>query len=205
MKNLSIFFLLFLMSCANNHPIELYQVILPRTEISRVVDIPINLENIRIEPFTDARTSTPVAILKGKQIQSKTNLTEIVTSSVASTLQTAGFRSSSAGNVSLTGEIRQFFANVEGNFPSQGTAEVVLSMSVKDSNNRRTYTAQYQGSAKAQTVMASRNDISEMLESALESALRQMIKDRQLLSFLKMKQAASTGKGSASYNTDLYW
>ena len=197
----SFFFILLFTACSNTyHPIDIYEVIIPRTEVSRVLDIPITPINIRIEPVIDARTNTSVAILDEQQITAKSDISEVISSSITKTLETAGFRASSSGSIILVGEVRKYFANFEGNFPSEGEAEIVLSVNVKEPQSRRSYTAQYLGSAKLQTILASPKEVSGILESALESALRQMLKDKTMLSFLR---SGDSNRGSLKSN-DLY-
>ena len=175
-----------LSSCSTTiTPLQLNEVALSRTEVSKVLDIPIQSIEVNMDVILDKRSSGVIATLDELEIRSNEKLSQKITNSISKTLKNSGFSIGSNSEVKLSGFLKEYNANIKGRFPSVGSAKVQFVLSANNLASRKSYKAQYLGTTNLQNFSAKQSDLSEMLDKALESALKQMVKDENLIHFLK--------------------
>lgn len=178
--------ILALSSCSTKvAPLELSDISLSKTEVSKVLDIPITPDDIKMDIIFDQRKNPTIARFNNEKVEFVSELSQKITDAVSKTLVNSGFRISNSSNVSLSGFLNTYEADLNGKINSTGSANVKFTLSANNIEQRSSYKAQYAGSATIKTIMASEKHISSMLDKALSSALKQMVKDENLIYFLR--------------------
>lgn len=178
--------LAFLCSCSTTiTPLELNEIVLNKTELSKVLDIPIQAHELSMDVILDKRSTNVIATLDEVEIKSGVGLSQKISNSILKTLKNSGFKPSSAAKIKLSGFLKEYNAKIAGRFPSAGSAKVQFVIIANNLSNRKSYKAQYLGSTNLQNFSADESDLTEMLNKALESALKQMVKDENLIYFLR--------------------
>jgi len=187
----NVFILLILSSCSTTiTPLEFNEVSLSKTEVSKVLDIPIQSYDINMDVILDKRSGPVIATLDDIEVptskgQGLEQLGQKVTKSISKTLVNSGFKISDSSKVNLGGYLQKYNVRIKGRFPSKGFSVVQFTLHAKNLENRASYKANYIGSANIEILRASQEDINLLLDKALESALKQMIKDVNLIDFLR--------------------
>ncbi len=187
----NVFILLLLSSCSQTiAPLEFNEVSLSRTDVSKVIDIPIQSYDIKMDAMLDKRQGSVIATLDGIEVPTSKGkgleaLGQKLTNSISKTFINSGFKINNSSKINLGGYLQKYNVKIQGSFPSEGFAVVQFTLIAKNKGNRASYSANYIGSAKLEVIRAKQEDLNILLDKALESALKQMIKDVNLIDFLR--------------------
>ena len=140
---------------------------------------------IFVDDFIDARTETDIAKVDGKGVSLKEDQTGVsVRSGLRQALERKGFVFSDTAPIVLSGEIRQWKADVTGGFKSKIRSEASLKLEVLDPGNKRIYAAVYKGYSYFEGTSLGAEDIRKALGVSMEEAILQILKDPQLIKLL---------------------
>lgn len=137
-----------------------------------------------IDELADKRGTQAMAKLDGREILSKSEVAPAVLTGLKDALYRKGFKFSDTAAILLSGEIREWFAQIEGGFRSSADAQAVLYIEVLDPANKRIYSGVYKGTATKESPNLSDKDVTAVLGVSMTEAIEQVIGDRQLMKLL---------------------
>lgn len=150
---------------------------------SEIKDAPYDIY-LYVEQLRDARADTAVAELDGRKIAAAGDVAPSVMKGLQGALRKKGFKFSDTAPVILSGEIRKWFADVQGGMPSKVKTEAELHIQVLDPANKRIYSGMYTGYASMQGPSMSAKKVSQALGMAMSEAISQVLADQQLIRLL---------------------
>ncbi len=139
---------------------------------------------VYVDEFIDSRGSSAIAILDGKDIPHKEDVSPVIVDGVKQALKQRGFEFSETAPIVLSGEIRQWIARVTSGFSSKVDAEASLYVEVLDPANKRIYAGVYNGFATVESPSLGTKDVQTALQTCLEEAIGQITADGQLTKLL---------------------
>lgn len=137
-----------------------------------------------IDQLKDTRTEAKVADFNGKSVLPQDDLSLVVREGLEAAFKAKGFSISSSAPVVVSGEIRDWSAQVRGGMPSGVDSKAALFLEVFDPANRRIYTGTYLGTASLQESSLNDKDVDYALGTAMQEALRQVLVDKKLIDLL---------------------
>ncbi len=95
-----------------------------------------------------------------------------------------GFGFSDASPIIISGELREWHADVSGRLPTKVSAQCALYIEVLDPANKKIYSGVYRGFASLEEASVDEGDVSKTLSNALQETVVQVVSDKQLVGVL---------------------
>ncbi len=157
---------------------------IPTVEIDHGSKITASDAALFIDELRDTRPESQVADFNGRSIFSDSAFDLLVKESLQQTFRQKGFVISDSAAVVLSGEIRQWHAEITGGVPGTVKSKASIFLEVFDPANRRVYTGTYQGTASVERASINDKDVNVSLTTAMQQAIRQVVLDEQLVKLL---------------------
>lgn len=144
----------------------------------------------RVAPFMDARTSSTIAIIDGREIPSEGGLGTVVQEGFERYLRDAGVRVVLTGAPVIEGEIVEWKSKIQPKFPaSEATATAKIKISVK---NPRTQFIAYRGTFSGEATMTdpfvTEGEVQKLLTDAMSTAIQAILKEDMFMAQLAAVQ-----------------
>jgi len=137
-----------------------------------------------LEEFVDSRTSTELVRMEGKVSQPEGSIGYAATGALRQALTRVGFAIDDSAPLIISGEVREWSADIEGDMPSRIESKAALYIEVFDPANKRIYSGTYNGQAMLQETAVDEPEIARTLSEALSESVSQMLRDDRLMSLL---------------------
>lgn len=139
---------------------------------------------IFVDDFIDARIEQSIAEVDGTKVPPEGDTSVFVRAGLRQALERKGFVFSDTAPIVLSGELRKWKADVVGGFSSTIRSEASLYVEILDPANKRIYAGVYNGFSNIEGNSLGAEDIQEALRISMQEAVRQVIKDMQLIKLL---------------------
>lgn len=139
---------------------------------------------IYIDELKDVRESKAIARREKKDVNPDGEVSPAVVDALKQALATKGFSYSESAPVIISGEIRDWVAEVTGSLPTKVNANAAIFIEILDPANKRIYSGVYRGFASMDGASVNEEDVRKTLASAMEEAVMQVSADKQLVTLL---------------------
>ncbi len=137
-----------------------------------------------IDEFLDKRESSVLVRREKKEVNPEGDVTPAVVDALKQVLAAKGFEFNDSAPVIISGEVREWVADVTGSLPTKVSAQAAIFIEVLDPANKRIYSGTYRGLASLEEASVNEKDVSKTLASALEESVGQVASDKTLISLL---------------------
>ena len=138
--------------------------------------------HLQLRPFVDARPSSAVAEIKGREVLPSGDVAALVQSAFEARLKDAGVEISDPNAPIVGGQVEMWLVRVVPDFPaSQASAEAVLTVEVSSLDNQSMYRGRYSGSTTIKHPLLNDMKIADALSQAMGYAIDEALKDERLL------------------------
>lgn len=137
-----------------------------------------------IDEFVDKRDEKALARRDSKEVNPEGDIAPAAVDALKQALTEKGFTFSESAPVIISGEVREWVADVTGSLPTKVSAKAALYIEVLDPANKRIYSGVYRGFASMEEASVDEKDVSKTLASSLEESVAQIASDKQLVTLL---------------------
>lgn len=137
-----------------------------------------------IDEFSDARPNKAIASMDEKEIQPAGDVVPSVVKALKEALVNRGFEISESAPVMVSGEVRQWFAEIAGSMPTRVNVEAAIFIEVLDPANKRIYSGVYQGKSWKESSSMKEEDIRKTLGEGMEEAIKRVTADERLMGLI---------------------
>ncbi len=137
-----------------------------------------------IDEVKDVRAENALVGYAGKNINADREVSPVVREALEKAFKGRGFTISDSAPIIVTGEVKNWFANVRGGLPGSVDSNASIQIDVFDPANKRIFSGNYQGSAALETPSVDERDIRGALGTAMSEAISQILADQQLIELL---------------------
>lgn len=137
-----------------------------------------------IDEFSDARANKALASMDEKEIQPAGDVVPAVVKALKEALINRGFEISESAPVMVSGEVRQWFAEISGSMPTRVNVEAAIFIEVLDPANKRIYSGVYQGKSWKESSSMKEEDIRKTLGEGMEEAIKRVTADERLMGLI---------------------
>ncbi len=143
-----------------------------------------NMSYLFVDEFSDHREPKALVHRDKKDVMPAGDVVPAVTKALKQALEAKGFQLSESAPVIISGEVREWVADVTGSLPTKVSAKAAVFIEVLDPANKRVYSGVYKGFASVEEASVSEEDVQRGLASAMEEAVLQVASDKQLVNLL---------------------
>jgi hypothetical protein len=145
---------------------------------------------VRVATFADARQTSTIATIDGRQIPSDGSLGTVVQEGFERYLRDAGVRVVLSGAPVIEGEITEWSSKIQPKFPaSEATAIAKIKIAIK---NPRTQFVAYRGTFSGEASMTdpfvTESEIQKLLTDAMSTAIQAILKEDKFMAQLSAVQ-----------------
>ena len=137
-----------------------------------------------VDDFVDGRVNKVFVRNNKKEISAAGNLAPAVADALKQALGARGFSFSESAPVIISGEVRDWNADVTGSLPTKVDAHAAIFIEILDPANKRIYSGVYKGFASIESASIGEKDVKRTLANSMEEAVTQVVADKQLVSVL---------------------
>ena len=137
-----------------------------------------------IDEFSDTRANKALATMDGKEIQAAGDVVPSVVKALNEALTGRGFEISESAPVMVSGEVRQWIAEISGSVPTRVSVEASIFIEVLDPANKRIYSGVYQGKSWKESSSMKEEDIRRTLGEGMSEAIKRIIADERLMGLI---------------------
>lgn len=163
--------------------------------IIQVPDIPENMSKadrptseyknyVFLDQFKDGRSAKAIANLEGKETTTASDITVAVKQAMEKAFSANQFVISESAPLTISGEVRQWAADVRGGLPSSVKSKAEIAIEVYDPAAKKIYAGTYQGNVNREESSIEEDDVRRALGTAMSEAIGQILNDRQLMNLL---------------------
>ncbi len=184
MKKITLILSLFLCSCSVNlkDSIQIPEIKINDSKIA--TESKLSNTYLFLDQFNDTRAEKHIIEYEGKKVLAKNEISALVMNAIQTGLTKKGFSFSDTAPVVITGEVKQFMAEVKSGVPKKIEATSAIFIEILDPANKRIYSANYQGTAFAEEGSVSEDDVRRVLATSMEETVVQMSNDQRLITLL---------------------
>ncbi|MBN8550279.1 MAG: hypothetical protein J0M12_13250 [Deltaproteobacteria bacterium] len=138
---------------------------------------------LQLRPFVDNRPSQAIAIIDGRDVNSKGDLGDQVKQAFETSLKDRGIDTANPNAPIVSGQISSWFVRIDPSFPvSSAFAEATLVIEVSNLSNQVVFTGKYSGDTVLKHPMLTESRISDALAQAMAYAIDEALRDDRLMS-----------------------
>jgi uncharacterized lipoprotein YajG len=138
-----------------------------------------------VDEFVDRRENKSLARNeKKKEVQPESDVAPAAVDALKQSLSAKGFSFSESAPLIISGELREWIAEISGSLPTKVSAQASVYIEVLDPANKKIYSGVYRGYSSMEEASVDEQDISRTLASSLEESVSQVTNDKQLISLL---------------------
>lgn len=157
----------------------------PDVKVSKKGAVPSDgMTFVYIDELIDARPLKAIAKRDSKEVLPSGEISSAIVSALKQALETKGFTNAESAPVIISGEVREWLADVTGSLPTKVSANAALYIEVLDPANKRVYSGVYRGFASMEAASVNEEDVRKTLASSMEEAVLQVTADKQLITLL---------------------
>lgn len=137
-----------------------------------------------VDEFVDRRENKSIVRSEKKEVQPENDVASAAVDALKQSLTAKGFSFSESAPLIISGELREWIADVSGSLPTKVSAQASVYIEVLDPANKKIYSGVYRGYSSMEAGSVNEQDISKTLASSLEESVSQVTSDKQLISLL---------------------
>ena len=137
-----------------------------------------------IDEIKDVRDNRVLVKREKKEVTAEGELTPSVVEALKQAFGTKGFTFSESSPIIISGELREWHADVSGSLPTKVAAQSAIYIEVLDPANKKIYSGVYRGFASLEEASIDEKDVSKTLANALQETVTQVVNDKQLVGVL---------------------
>ena len=139
---------------------------------------------VYIDEFIDARPEKALAKRDKKLVNPADDVAAAAVNALKQALASKGFAYSESAPVIISGELREWLADVTGSLPTKVSANAAIYIEVLDPANKKIYSGVYRGFSSMEAASVNEDDVKKTLSSSMEEAVLQVAADKQLVNLL---------------------
>jgi uncharacterized lipoprotein YajG len=140
--------------------------------------------SLYVDQFVDQRQNKALIREDKKEVNPNNDVAPAVVDALKQALQDKGFSFSESAPVIISGEVREWIAEVSGSLPTKIHSHAALFIEVLDPANKRIYSGVYKGYASMEGASIGIGDVRHTLSNSMEQAVKQVAMDKALISLL---------------------
>ncbi|MFN8392678.1 MAG: YajG family lipoprotein [Bdellovibrionota bacterium] len=137
-----------------------------------------------IDELIDARVEKTIIKRDHKEVLPSGDVAPVVVDALKQALGDKGFSFSESAPVIISGEVREWIADVSGSLPTKVNAQATIFIEILDPANKRIYSSVYKGFASLEEASIDEKDVKKTLATSMEQAVTQAAMDKQLVTVL---------------------
>jgi len=137
-----------------------------------------------IDEFKDQREDRVLVKRDKKEVTAEGDVTPAVIQALKQAFTSRGFTFSESSPIIISGELREWRADVTGSLPTKVAAQGAIYIEVLDPANKKIYSGVYRGFASLEEASIDEQDVSKTLANALQETVTQVVNDKQLIGVL---------------------
>lgn len=140
---------------------------------------------LSLKALNDARRETKIAVHRLRAIEPTSRVSIVVDEVMKTAFQQKGFSLSASAPLVVSGEIREWVADVGGPELRGGAlGKAVLYLQIFDPSNKKIYSGTYQGTAEFVKSSIKDKDVQQVLAESMSEAVAQIFSDQKLIDVL---------------------